>query len=99
MKNLFLIAALALSLSINATVGTNNVSENVVLHQEKEYKKIDEAKVPAEILKEIITKYEGYKITDAAVSADNEYRITVAKDTKSAKVYFTATGEFVKEEK
>jgi hypothetical protein len=84
---------------LNAAVSTITVSDKVVLHQEKEYKKIEESKVPSAILSEISTKYEGYKITDAAVSADKEYRITVAKDTKSVKVYFTEAGEFVKEEK
>ena len=99
MKNVFIIAALALSFSINATVSTVKISEGVLFHQEKEYKKVEESKVPAEIKSELNTKYERYKITDAAVSADNEYRITVAKDTKTVKVYFTAAGEFVKEEK
>ena len=99
MKKVFIIAAMALSFGINANANTVNVSEGIALHQDKEYKKVDESKVPAEILSEITTKYEGYKISEAAVSADNEYRITVAKDSKTVKVYFTATGEFVKEEK
>ncbi len=99
MKNVLLISALALTLSSNAAVGNAYTSEPVAIHQEKEYKKIDESKVPAEILSEVSTKYEGYKITDAAVSPDNEYRITVSKDSKATKIYFTATGEFIKEEK
>jgi hypothetical protein len=99
MKNVFIIAALALSFSMNATVSTWNVFEGVALHQDKEYKKIDESKVPAEVLREVSTKYEGYKTTDAAVSVDSEYRITVSKDSKIVKIYFTSTGEFVREEK
>ena len=99
MKNLLMAAAVVLTLSANAS--TSFVAKNGVAteKQDKEYKKIEESKVPALILKEIATKYEGYTITDTAVSIDNEYRITVNKDSKSTKVYFTGTGEFVKEEK
>ena len=99
MKNLFIAASLVLALSANASVTTIGTNNSVIENQEKEYKKIEESKVPAEILKEISTKYSGYAITDAAVSTDQEYRITVTKDSKSTKVYFTSTGEFVKEEK
>jgi len=99
MKNLFIAAALVLALSANASVTTVTKISVVTENQEKEYKKIEESKVPALILKEISTKYDGYSISDTAVSIDNEYRITVTKDSKSTKVYFTGTGEFVKEEK
>jgi|GEM_PF-3180553 len=99
MKNLFIAAALVLALSANASITTVTKISVVTENQEKEYKKIEESKVPALILKEISTKYDGYNISDTAVSIDNEYRITVTKDSKSTKVYFTGTGEFVKEEK
>lgn len=99
MKDLIMAAAVVLTLSANASISTVAKNNVVTVNQEKEYKKIEESKVPALILKEISTKYEGYAISDAAVSIDNEYRITVTKDSKSTKVYFTGTGEFVKEEK
>jgi len=99
MKNLFIAAALVLALSANASITTVTKISVVTENQEKEYKKIEESKVPALILKEISTKYDGYSISDTAVSIDDEYRITVTKDSKSTKVYFTGTGEFVKEEK
>jgi len=92
-------AAVVLTLSANASVSYVANSDITTQRQEKEYKKIEESKVPALILKEIATKYEGYSISDTAVSVDDEYRITVTKDTKSTKVYFTGTGEFVKEDK
>ena len=99
MKNLFIAAALIFALSASASI-IPKVSGNVATEwQDKEYKKIEESKVPALILKEISTKYDGYNITDTAVSVDDEYRITVTKDSKSTKVYFTGTGEFIKEEK
>jgi len=99
MKNLFIAASLVIALSANAFATTTVNNTIAAERQEKEYKKIDESKVPAAIIKEISTKYGGYAITEAAVSADDEYRITVTKDSKSTKVYFTSTGEFVKEEK
>lgn len=99
MKNLFIIAAFTLTFSASAFDIVEPNAEKLAYYQDKEYKKIEESKVPSAILTEVNTKYEGYKITDAAVSADDEYRITVAKEAKTVKVYFTATGEFVKEEK
>jgi len=99
MKNLFIAAGLVLALSANASITTVKNDKVVTERQDKEYKKIEESKVPAMILKEIATKYDGYTISDTAVSIDEEYRITVTKDSKTTKVYFTGTGEFVKEEK
>lgn len=99
MKNLIITSALVLALGASASASTIISPKGVTISQQKEYKKIEESKVPAAVLSEVSTKYEGYKITEAAVAADDEYRITVAKDTKTVKIYFTATGEFVKEEK
>ena len=99
MKNLFLTAALVLTLGANATVVTSNTIKPATEKQEKEYKKIETSKVPAAVLQELSTKYEGYSITEAAVSEDSEYKISLAKDSKTVIVYYNAAGEFVKETK
>jgi len=98
MKNLFLTAALVLALGANASAITlNTLSVISEVNQEKEYKKVDATAVPAAILKEISTKYSGYAITDAYASEDGEYKLVVAKDKKTVTVFYTSTGEFVKE--
>ncbi|KGO90917.1 hypothetical protein [Flavobacterium subsaxonicum] len=98
MKNLFLTAALVLALGANAaSVTLNTTSFTFQVNQEKEYKKVDASAVPAAILKEISTKYSGYAITDAYASEDGEYKLVVAKDKKTVTVFYTSTGEFVKE--
>jgi len=99
MKNLFLTAALVFVLGANAATTANNHNITITKNQEKEYKKIDTAKVPAAILQEISTKYSGYSITEAFASEDGEYKLALAKDKTALKVYYTSAGEFVKEEK
>ena len=99
MKNIFIAAALLVLLSANASQSTFTHSVTLVENQEKEYKKIDVSKVTEAILKEIRTKYEGYTISEAFVSEDNTYKLSLTKDTTALKVYYTGAGEFVKEEK
>lgn len=102
MKNLILAASLVFALSASAMFPINKESVNasvVCFNQEKEYKKIDTADVPANALKEISTKYSGYTITEAYVAEDGEYKVVLAKDKTTLKVYYSATGEYVKEEK
>lgn len=102
MKNLILAASLVFSLSASAMLPINNKSGNTTVisyNQEKEYKKIDTTDVPANALKEISTKYSGYTITEAYVAEDGEYKVVLTKDKTTLKVYYSATGEYVKEEK
>lgn len=99
MKNLFLSAALVLALGVNANVTTTVNTKPGTEKQEKEYKKIEASKIPAAVKQEIDTKYEGYAITEAAASADSEYKITLTKDSKTVIVYYNSAGEFIKKTK
>ena len=99
MKNLFLTAALVLALGANANVIKATVIKPVIEKQEKEYKKIEASKIPAAVQQEITTKYDGYKISEAAVSVDSEYKISLTRDAKTVIVYYNSAGEFVKETK
>ena len=99
MKNLFLTAALIFAIGANANVATSVSTKPVTEKQEKEYTKIETSKIPAAVQQEITTKYDGYKISEAAVSVDGEYKISLAKDAKSVIVYYNSAGEFVKETK
>lgn len=68
--------------------------------QEKAYKKIETTAVPMPVLKEISDKYPGYIVSQAYAAEDgSDFRIVVTKDTDTQTVYYTASGEFVKEEK
>jgi len=99
MKNIFLTAALVLALGVNANVTNTTATKAVTEKQEKEYKKIETAKIPAAVKQEIDTKYEGYAITEAAASADGEYKISLTKAAKKVIVYYNSAGEYVKETK
>lgn len=86
---------LALSLE-PATVNTATMT-TYERHQ-KEYKKIEDVEVPADILKAASAKYSGYALTEAYMAEDGEYKLILSKHSKPVAVYFKATGEFIKEE-
>lgn len=88
----------------SATVGAFAYSYNVGAHvvsagQEKQYKTVATKDVPVVILKEIIEKYPGYKVTAAGVSEDKEYKLNVSDGKTNLVLFYTASGEFVKEQK
>ncbi|MES2487559.1 MAG: hypothetical protein V4581_16635 [Bacteroidota bacterium] len=99
MKNLFLTAALVIALSANANdTKTYNTPKEIT--QEKEYKKIEASALPSAIVSEIKAKYTGYTISEVYAAADgSDYKFVVSKDTDAATVWYTAAGEFIKEEK
>jgi hypothetical protein len=100
MKNLFFTTVLlfALGFNISATAKSTIIVNEIT--QEKEYNKVDATAVPASILKEISDKYAGYIISEAYAAEDgSDYKIVLTKDTNAVTVYYTAAGEFVKEEK
>lgn len=100
MKKLFLSVALAFALSTFAVPALSTTAIPVVVKQEKVYKKIETSAVPAAILKEITDKYSGYAVNEAYAAEDTtDYKIVLSKDAKVVTVYYTAAGEFVKEEK
>lgn len=98
MKNLFLAAAIVLSFSVNAATVIMKGEVMVLVHQEKEYKKIETTQVPADILKNASTRYTGFALDEAYASQDGEYKLILSKDGKIVKAYFKNTGEFIKEE-
>lgn len=100
MKNLFLTAALALTLSAGATtLNTINNTNISVQEQEKEYKKVDQGAITQEVLKSAVAKYQGYELVNAYMAADgSDYKFELTKDGKEVTAYFKSNGEFIKEE-
>lgn len=100
MKKLIVSAALALALSANAATVYKTVAVNTLeVAQQQKFSKIDKSELPASITKELNTKYAGYAITAAYATDDkSEYKIELANDTKKQTVYYSSTGEFIKEE-
>ncbi|KOS07549.1 hypothetical protein AM493_17000 [Flavobacterium akiainvivens] len=100
MKKLFLTVALVFALGLSATPAHTSAGVTEVIKQEKAFKKIETTAVPAAILKELSEKYAGYTVTQAYAAEDSsEYKIELGKDNKAQTVYYSAAGEFVKEEK
>jgi hypothetical protein len=100
MKKLPVFVALAFALSSLAAAVPGNVALDIIEKQEKAYKKNETTAVPAAILKEVSEKYPGYVISLAYAAEDaSDYKLEVGNDTKVATLYYSASGEFVKEEK
>lgn len=99
MKNVFLAAALMLALATNAaTVNALNHNNAITLRQEKEYKKIEQSQIPADVIKPAVTKYQGYSLVEALVAEDNsEYKLVLTKDGKDVTAFYKSNGEFIKE--
>ena len=79
-----------------AEINSKRFSEDNEIIQEKEYKKITPEQVSKEALLNIKAKYGDYQITEAAVSSDGEYKLTLKKDNASLVATFTATGDLIK---
>jgi hypothetical protein len=99
MKKIFVIV-LMITLTTAAYAGAIVINGvGVSLLQDKIYKKIETKDVPVPVLKEITEKYPNYTITQAAVSDDKEYKLSITDAKQPVTVFYTATGEFVKEQK
>ncbi len=98
MKKLFYSTALFFSVqSITyAEINFMGFSGNKEISQEKEYKKITPQEVKKEALMNIKAKYGDYQITEAAVSPDGEYKLTLKKDNGSLIATFTPAGDLIK---
>ena len=71
-------------------------AQKKILEQEKEYKKINTDQVSKDALANIKTNYGDYQVTEAAVSADGEYKLVLKKDNGILTATFTPTGELIK---
>ena len=101
MKNLFLTAALVLTIIANAgTITTTTVTNDVTYsYQEKEYKKITQAEIAQEVLNKAVEKYQGYALVEAFVASDGtDYKLVLTKNDKDVAVFYKSNGEFIKEE-
>ncbi|MEZ0006904.1 biotin-(acetyl-CoA carboxylase) ligase [Flavobacterium sp. 28YEA47A] len=96
MKKILVLAGLILGVGVNAAV-SNKMTNEISVIQEKQYKPIEPSAIPADVLKNISSKYGGYTIKEAHVASDGEFKLVLSKDDKTVTAYFTATGELIKE--
>jgi uncharacterized lipoprotein YajG len=113
MKNLFIAAALLLTFatataqeqtpvtapaSSAATAQPAAAATQSASDQDKQYNKVTQAQIPADVIKPAVAKYEGYALVEALVASDNsEYKLVLTKDGKDVTAYFKSNGEFIKE--
>ena len=80
----------------SAKINSTLLSEVIEIKQDKEYKKITPQEVSKEALSNIKAKYGDYQITNAGVSSDGEYKLTLKKDNGSLVATFTPAGDLIK---
>lgn len=98
MRKLFYSTALFLSMCTLNYASTINGKLSGIreVFQEKEYKKIAPSEVKQEALSNIKSKYGNYQISEAAVSSDGEYKLTLKKDDALLVATFTPAGDLIK---
>lgn len=98
MKKLFYSTVLFLAMYgiASAEINSTRFSEDRNIKQEKEYKKITPEQVSKVALLNIKAKYGDYQITEAAVSSDGEYKLTLKKDNGTLVATFTSAGDLIK---
>lgn len=79
-----------------AKINSMRFSERMEILQEKEYKKIKTEEVKKEALMNIKAKYGDYQISEAAVSSDGEYKLTLKKDNALLVAIFSSAGDLIK---
>lgn len=94
MKKLFLMLAIAVGFTANATVIT--IKPASYLTQEKQYKKIEVKEVSKEALDKIKKGYGNYTIKEAYVAPDGEYKLVLTKDNTDLTATFTPAGDLIK---
>lgn len=96
MKKLAIIFCL-FTATISVEAGNWNI-QGFYSWQEKEYKKIEDIDVPADVLKAASARYSGYALNEAYRAEDGEFKLILTKDNKPIVAYYKATGEFIKDE-
>lgn len=62
------------------------------------YAKVEVAEVPEAVAKAVASKYEGYAVEEAYKGCDNSYKLVIKKEDAKVTVYYSESGELVKEE-
>jgi len=98
MKKLFYTTAIFLSMYTFNYAGIKQIKiiEGKDIIQEKQYKNIKTEEVSKDALMNIKAKYGDYQISDAAVSSDGEYKLTLKKDNALLVATFTPAGDLIK---
>lgn len=96
MRKLLIALGLLCGIAVFAEIHHNIVTLRKTEIQEKQYKKIEVSAVSKEASDKIKQHYGNYTITEAAVAADGEYKLTLKKDNVSIIATFTSAGDLVK---
>ena len=96
MRKLFFSLSILAGISTATFASSIPVNSVIVLHQEKQYKKIQVSEVSKEAMEKIKKSYGAYTIKEAYRASDGEYKLVLAKDGVDLTATFTSAGDLIK---
>lgn len=91
-----LIFSLITIFMLSASTTSAAICSEIISIQEKQYKKINVADIPKEVLDKIKKQYGNYTIKEAHKADDGEYKLILSKDGVDNTATFTASGDLIK---
>lgn len=101
MKRVLIVSAVAImcSMSIPTSVSAVNlVSEISLVQEEVKYEELKVEDLPETVQNELAKSFSDYALLKSFIGNDGSYKITLTSPEGNIAVYYTAKGEFVKQE-
>lgn len=101
MKRVLIVSAVALvcSLSIPASASAENlVSETCFVQEDVKYEVLKAGELPKMIQTALTESYSDYALLKSFIGTDGSYKLILSKPEGNIAVYFSAKGDFVKQE-
>jgi hypothetical protein len=92
---MFLTITLIVMLYANTADANLLSAKNYELHCSG-YQRIENTQVPADVLRNVSSKYNGYVLNEAFSSGKGIFKLTLNKAGKTVVAYYKSTGEFIK---
>ena len=90
-------AVIVLGISLLSGVMAENTNQNVVVaQQEVQYEKMNVEDLPEAVTQAISEGYADYTLSEAYMGTDGSYKVKLTKGDEKVKVFFNASGEFLK---
>jgi hypothetical protein len=90
-------AVIVLGISMPSGVMADNANQTMQIAQEEvQYEQINVEDLPETVTQAISEGYADYTLSEAYMGTDGSYKVKLTKDEEKVKVFFNASGEFLK---
>lgn len=96
MRKLLFVLTITACITIISPVKAYTNESDIIMIQEKQYKKINVSDIPKDVLDKIKKQYGNYTIKEAHKSDDGQYKLILSKDGVDNTATFTSTGDIIK---